>query len=420
MNRDLCREIMGCLRVAGSVEGHLRSLRNFPARAWEASLDWLNLSGIALAFWDRLQRSGTEDTVPHPIRSVLAQYLADHRLRIAVMMREFDSLNGRFQRAGIEYVVWKGFALIPQYCPDACLRPCYDYDYLISADTWEDAKTVMQAAGYVLKPEPSRRLHVTFVPRDVPAGPSKVPLGLYSASLPRKVELHLSPWDQEVLRISFAVPERAMDRKVLRAWEGLSFYCLADPDAFVLQALHAFQHILINWCRLGWLWEIAYFLQNRSTDSPFWENLREGLKASGPLKEVVALVTSLAARLFHAELPAPVRDQAPSAIRSPVALWVERYGLRSALDNFSENKFALFLYREFVRDEEVWREIRRSRLLPLHRPNRVAGAATPGPSPFLPGSWRQAWYVAQRLIHHSVRGVGYAWESAHWSRLRAR
>ena len=104
------------------------------------------------------------------------------------------------------------------------------------------------------------------------------------------------------------------------------------------------------------------------------------LEANEPLTEVVALVISLAARLFHAALPAPIKDQILGAMRGQIALWVNHYGLRSALDNFSENKYALFLYREFVRDEAAWRQIRRTSLLPLHRPNRVAGAAAPATS----------------------------------------
>jgi len=418
MNRDLRREIIGCLRVAGSVEGHLRSLRNFHSRDWEASLDWLNLSGIALVLWDRLQKLGAEDAVPRRVRATLAANLSENRRRVVAMTREFDLLNRQFERAGVECVVWKGFALIPDYCPDACLRPSYDYDYLVSEESWDGAQEVLQAAGYVRKADPGTRIHLTFVPRDFPR---RLPLsrgGLYAATLPRKVELHLSPWDEDALGISLNVRERPWGRKVRRSWQGLTFYSPEEQDAFVFQAVHAFQHILHNWCRLGWLLEIAYFLESRSTDSSFWEKLYADLEAHAALREVVALATSLAAPLFRAESPASIKDQVPGAMRRQVALWVDHYGLRAALDNFSEDKCSLFLYREFVRDEKAWQKIQKSRLLPLHRPNRLAGSVMPATSAPLPESWKQAWYVVRRLIHHSVRGAGYAWESARWDRLR--
>lgn len=418
MNRALAVELIGCLRVAGAVDEHLRSLQNFHLRDWEASLPWLNLSGIALAFWDRLERLGAEDSLPRPVGATLAANLADNRRRVAAMAQEFGSLNRGFERAGIEYAVWKGFALIPEYCPDACLRPMYDYDYLISEDARARAQKALQAAGYVRRPDHGRQQEVTFAPSNFPSRFSKSVPSLYSATLPRKVELHLRPWDEEAFGISLRVPDRALDRKVLRTWQGLSFNSLGEEDAFVFQTLHTFQHILHNWCRLGWLLEIAYFLQHRSTHASFWKRLCAFLEANESLTEVVALVISLAAGLFHAPLPAPIKDQVLGAMRGQIALWVNQYGLRSALDNFSENKYALFLYREFVRDEAAWRQIRSTRLLPRHRPNRPAGAIAPATIALLPANLKQGWYVMHRLVHHMVSGVGYVWESGRWERLR--
>lgn len=418
MNRDLCREIVGCLRVAGPVEEHLQNLGKFRPRDWEASLNWLHLSGFALPFWDRLQKLGAMDAIPRQVGAGLAANLADHRLRVAAMRQEFDSLNLHFERAGIEYAVWKGFALIPEYCPDACLRPTYDYDYLISEGALEYAQGVLQAAGYFRKPDLGTPHSVNFRHSNLPSRLAPSPGGLYAATLPRNVELHVTLWDEDAFGIPLRVPYRPLDRRLRRTWHGLSFYSLAEEDAFVFQMLHTFQHILHNWCRLGWLWEIAHFLEHRSTDAPFWEKLYGHLEANEPLTNVVALVISLAAGIFHVALPAPIKNQILGAMRDQIALWVDHYGLRSALDNFSENKYLLFLYREFVRDEATWRQIRRTRLLPMHRPNRVAGSAASATSVLLPASWKQGWYVVQRLIHHSVRGAGYACESVRWDRLR--
>ncbi|MGA2984376.1 MAG: nucleotidyltransferase family protein [Terriglobia bacterium] len=420
MNRALAAEVVDCLSVAGSSRERLQPLTRFSRRDWQAILDWLNLSGIALVFWDRLQKLGAEDAVPRQVGAALATNLAHHRLRVAAMTQEFDSLNHQFERAGIEYAAWKGFALIPEYSPDACLRPTYDYDYLISRDAWDCAQNVLQAAGYAGKTEHGGQPHLTFALRNLSSPLPYLPGGLYAATLPRKVELRLNPWDEEAFGICLGVPERPLDRRVRRTWHGLRFYSLGEEDAFVFQALHTFQHILHDWCRLGWILEIAHFLQSRSTDSSFWKRLYAHLEGNEPLTEVVALVILLAARVFHAALPALLNDQILGAMRGQMAIWVERYGLRSALDNFSDNKYALFLYREYVRDEAVWRQIRRARLLPLHRPNRVAGAAASATSVLLPASWKQGWYIVQRLIHHSVRGADYAWESARWDRLRRR
>ena len=418
MKRNLCAEIAGCLRVAGPVDEHLLRLRKFSARDWEASLNWLHLSGIALIFWDRLQKLGAEGAVPRQVGASVAAHLVNHRLRVEAMRQEFGSLNHRFEREGIEYAVWKGFALVPEYCPDACLRPTYDYDYLVAGDDPIRAHEVLQAAGYVRKPDHGAAHHVTFMRPVLHSEPLNLPDGYYAATLPRKVELHQLLWDEQVFHIPLKVPERPLDRKLRRTWQGLSFYSLGEEDALVFQALHAFQHILHNWCRLGWLWEIACFLEHRSLDISFWIKFQAHLEGNEPLAEVVALVFTLAAGLFHTMLPGPIKDQIPGAMRGQVSLWVNHYGLRSALDNFHENKYTLFLYREFVRDEAAWRTIRRSRLLPLHRPNRVAGALASTNSPLFGKNWKQAWYIVQRLIHHSVGGSAYVWELARWQRLR--
>jgi hypothetical protein len=418
MNCNLREEIVGCLGFGGSVQARLRNLRSVSARDWEASLHWLNLSGIALTFWDRVQQHGAESVIPPQVRASLTENLVEHRRRVSSMMPEFNALNERFERAGIDYTVWKGFALIPEYCPDAGLRPSYDYDYVISQDAWQRAQDLLDAAGYARKSDPALQVHATFVPRQPAASSLRSPRALYAEALPRKVELHLQPWDDNAHRISIRLPERPLSRKIRRHWQGLSFYALDEQDAFVFQMVHAFQHILHNWCRLGWLLEIAYFLRSRSTDSTFWTRLDTHLAGREPLREIVALVISLAARLYHASLPAPIEDRILTAMRAQVALWVDRYGLSAAVDNFAENKYTLFLYREFVKNEAAWREVRRRSLLPVHRPNRVAEADPSGIARRLPPKWKQAWYVMRRLTHHSLSGAGYAFESLRWTRLR--
>jgi len=420
VNRTLAGDLVECLALTGSPEMRLHRLKRLSRREWESTLSWLDLSGLSLAFWDRLTSLGAADAIPLRAGTRLARNLADHRLRVAAMMEEFNSLNRRFECAGIEYAVWKGFSLIPQYCTDPCLRASYDYDYLISEDARDRAEKVLQAAGYLRKPSRGPEHHTTFLPPNFPARPAPLSGGLYAATLPRKVELHVRLWDEQAFRIPLNVPARPLDRRLLRTSQGLAFYSLGDEDALMFQALHAFQHILHNWCRLGWLREIAYFLERQSADTSFWTRFHAHLAGDQPLTEVVALVFTLASRLFHTTLPLPIKGPLLGSLRPQVSLWVDQYGLCSAFDNFAENKYTLFLYRELVRDEAVWQEIRKNRLLPLHRPNHAAGVAAPATFASLPASWRQGWYVVRRLIHHSVGGARYAWESARWQRIKTR
>ena len=416
--KDIMRQdIIGCLRVTRPGEEAVRSLRRFRSRDWERSLDWLHRSGLALALWDRLQKLGAEDAIPNAVGAGLERCLAEHRLRVAAMREEFYSLNRHLESAGIEYAAWKGFSLVPDYICDACLRPMYDYDYLISAESWADAQAVLQAAGYARRAQPGTEFHVNFVPPHPHAQPRLAVASLYSAELPRRVELHLRARDEEALGIPLNVPQWPLHRRVRRSWQGVSFYALHELDAFVFQALHAFNHILHNWCRLGWFLEIARFLESRSADGRFWEQLLALLEGELPLMKAVGVVVLLASRLFHATLAAPLAARLADATHGRVALWVEHYGLRSALDNFSANKYALFLHREFVPDEAAWRAIQRDRLFPLHLPNRVTGSVATAAPALLPESCRQSWYAVRRVVHHATNGARYARESARWNRL---
>ncbi len=417
MSRDLRREIVAFLGVSASAMKYPHALRTFHRRDWESSLDWMSLSGIALLFYDRLQRFDAVEVVPSSVGAALAANLSHHRRRVVEMTREFDYLNRQFECAGLEFAVWKGFSLIPDYCPDACLRPTYDYDYLIAEGCVENARAVLHREGYAYRPENVTEHSLNFARK---SGSPEQPAssgGLYSASLPRKVELHTQIWDEDAFGIPLRVPERPLHRRSWRSYEGWCFFGLSREDSFLFQTMHVFQHILHDWCRLSWLWEIAYFLEHSRADTPFWNSLRSNLQGNKPLTEVVALVVSLAARLFHATLPDAIKEVILRTMRGRVGLWVERYGLNSAVDNFAENKYGLFLYREFIRDDAAWRQIRRKRLLPVHRPNHVRGAELSAPSVLLPSSWRQCWYVLQRVVHHALKGAGYLWESTRWERL---
>src|SRR5256885_1559231 len=121
MNYALARSIVGSLRVTGSCEEPLVKLIKFGRLDWQRTLPWLADSGLALYFLKRASHSDLHDALPAQIRDHLRRNLANNRRRIAEMKTEFGSLNLYFKAAGVEYVVLKGFALVPDYCPDASL-----------------------------------------------------------------------------------------------------------------------------------------------------------------------------------------------------------------------------------------------------------------------------------------------------------
>lgn len=415
MNRALVREILNCLRVSGLPQMNLVRLQSLGRHHRGQTLAWLDQSGLALYFWMRLNELGAESALPPEARARLARNFADHRRRVADMAEEFGGLTGRLDDARVEYAVLKGFALIPEYCPDASLRTQYDYDYLLPAESLERAGQALRAAGYQRKGPKEDHPVVYFQSARPPRLPSSQE-ELYSPSLRRTVELHLRLWDPDEEKICLAQPEDALSRIRWRSWQGLRFPALADEDALLFQVLHAFRHILHNWCRLSVLYEIAYFLERRSSDSAFWKRFQEHIQGRPRLAECAGVVFSLATDLFGAEIPAEVRAWTTQTLPPALVLWIERYGRDSAPENFCGNKFSLFLHREFIQDPAAWREIRRRRLFPLQRPHRAAQAATSRLSARLAAGWKQWAHSFRRFRFHLGAALHYAWEIPHWER----
>jgi len=417
VKRDLARAITDYLAVSGSPGEHVTKLANCDREHWQHSLEWLDQTGLALWLWDRLKVSGAQDAVPSEIGARLERNMADHGSRVAAMAEEFDSINRLFEADGIEYVVLKGFALAPEYTPDARLRPAYDYDYLVLPQSMERVSHALGNGGYIRRQarvdHPVVYVHSARLPRT----PSRRD-DLYSANLPRCVEIHTRLWEPKALRIPLPLPDDFLARKRSRSWQGLRFYSLSEEDELLFQVLHAFRHIVECWCRLHTFLEIAHFLERRQSDLAFWQRLVDRVRVSPRLPEMVGVVFSLAARLFGAPIPAAIAAGVLPNMRHPLLLWVKRYGCDSALANFTGNKYSLLLYREFVPDVAVWREIQRRRLFPLQRPNRVGGGRTSGISARLFAGWKQSAYVARRLSHHLIAAAQYEWESIQWERIR--
>ena len=417
MKRDLARAITDYLAVSGSSDERATKLANFDRGDWERGLEWLDQTGLALWLWGRLKVSGADDAVPSGIAARLERNMADHSTRVEAMAEEFDSINRRFEADGIEYVVLKGFALAPEYVADARLRPAYDYDYLVQPESAERVSRALGNGGYIRRRErvdhPVVYVHTSRLPR-APSCRDE----LYSAGLPRSVEVHTRLWEPEALKIPLPLPDDFLARKRPRTWQGLRFYSLSEEDELLFQVLHAFRHIIECWCRLYTFLEIAHFLEQRQTDLPFWQRFVERLSLCPRLPEMAGVVFSLAVRLFGAPIPAAIDAGVLHNLRRPLLLWVNRYGYNSALANFTGNKYSLLLYREFVPDDATWREIQRKRLFPMHRPNHVGGGPTRGISERLIAGWKQSAYVARRLSHHLIAAAQYEWESIQWERIR--
>jgi hypothetical protein len=420
LNKALAQCIVDSLRVCGAPEDGAARLRTFSNNDWGRSVDWLHLSGLALLFWHRREERQFEGVVPPEVRARLARNLADNQVRVKEMGAEFDSINRCLEDAAVPFVVLKGFALIPEYFPDAALRSSTDYDYLIPRSALRQADHVLRAAGYVPLVEPKKSYSITYAQAANPPRLVSCLDDMYSTRLPREIEVHSELWERDRERIDLRLPDDLLARRKLRSWQGLQFPALCDEDALIFHLLHLLRHLLGSWCRLSSLFEIAYFLKRRGSDIVFWERLRQRAQSHGRLPQVIGVAFALAADVFGAPIPHAVTEWTTQTLPSGMALWVERYGVSLALQNFSDNKFCLFLHREFVQDVEGWRYVRRRRVFLLERPARVAEAPTATFSSRLRATWTQLTYVLGLLRFHLPATLGYWFELPRWKRMLRR
>jgi hypothetical protein len=418
--------IVKYLRVSGSPEADLSCLRASRHR-WKQILEWLDQCGLALPFWHRLKEEGNTAAIPREISERLERNHADHQLRVAEMLAEFDLINQCFDGAHLKYAAMKGLALTRDYCPDIFLRTTYDYDYLLARESVEAAENVLRAAGYVRKQDPEAHPIVYFHAARPPRFPTSRD-DLYSKAFPRTVELHYLFWDADQLKIPLRLPANPIAQRELRCFrmppnrQSLSsdgpthFYALSEDDDLMFQVLHAFRHILHDWCRLSSLLDLAWFLDRRASDFAFWDRFLRHLRPSRELIEILGVVFSLAGGLFGSIMPEPIFTEIIGNLPRPLVMWVERYGQQAALRNFSHNKCSLFLHREFVPNDSTWRAIQRSRLFPIHRPNQAPQGAGLTLASRAAAKWRHGAYVMRRLEHHLAAAARYKLESFRWER----
>lgn len=419
MNRALARCIVGSLRATGPCEEFLARLGTFTGSDWERTLPWLDDSGLALYLLERVDQRGAHDALPGPIRTRLERNLASNRQRLAAMQREFAFLNGRFEDAGVVFAALKGFTLIPDFCPDASLRLQYDYDYLVSPECESMARRVLGMAGY------SHKTHSTGHEAEGESQFASAPVSLpakdedfYAAALPRRVELHLGLWEPRGEGVFPGVPGDILDRRRLVEWQSMRFPVLADDDALLSQVLHAFMHMLSYWCRLSCFLEITYFLAQRYSDTSFWDRFRCRVKDCRFLPEISGLVFSMATILFGAPVPDEVTQWSARSLVSP--LWVREYGEPWAMASFPGSKLTLFMHAEFVEDPRVWKNVRRSRLLPLHRPAQVSEVKSDQAAQHMKAKWDQWRFVLGRIKFHLGALLRYPWHLFHWKRIQCR
>src|ERR1700761_4787919 len=114
---------------------------------WRSLLRWLDTSGLALYFLDRIAEQRLSHLLPQTVLTRLQRNLFDNTQRMFGMVDESIALHQEFQKAHLWYATLKGFSLFPHSVPKPELRSQLDLDFLVAANSELEARQIMERRG---------------------------------------------------------------------------------------------------------------------------------------------------------------------------------------------------------------------------------------------------------------------------------
>lgn len=376
---------------------------------WQQLLHWMDVSGLALYFLDRVLDLQLNDLLPRAVMARLQQNLIDNTERLRGMVDESIEIQREFQAVGLSYAILKGFSLWPHSVPKLQLRSQLDLDFMVAEDSVSQARQILERRGYRLHAVSGRSWE--FKTDYIPDASLKT---LYKNLPYRSVELHVETNTNSDTSL--------MARTVKRRFHGICMPALSPVDLFLGQGMHLFKHVCSDFSRAAHLLEFRRHILAYRDDDAFWRELQcaadKNPRASLALGVVTLLITNVMGEFAPPLLTRWTVDRLPDTAR----LWIELYGSRSVFASFPGSKLYLLLQRELVSVGVPAKRTLRRALLPLRLPPLISPASPNDTFRMRLSRYRlQFRFVCIRLRFHAVEGARYMWERLRWrQQLRSR
>ena len=377
-------------------------LQNLSTKEWRRLLDWLDISGLALYFFDHLAELQLCHLLPPVIVARLHQNLIDNTLRTSGMIAESVAIQQQFQKARLSYAALKGFSLSPCAVPRPELRHQFDLDFLVAEKSAPEARQILERRGYRLCAISGRSWE--FKINEMPGVSLR---DLYEDLPGRSVELHIEP--------DISDGSSMLERKEEREFYGIRMPVLSPVDLFLGQGLHVYKDICSEFLRTAHLLEFRRHVLVRRHDDAFWNKLRSVATENPRASLGLGVVTQVITHVMGNFAPEALTSWTVQRLPPPALLWIEIYGRSAVFKKFPGNKRYLILQRELeAAGVPAKRSLRRA-LLPLCLPPPVTRAsANENLSLRIRRYHQQVKQIFLRLRFHIVEGIRYYWESRRW------
>lgn len=381
------------------------SLNILSSRQWRSLLRWLDYSGLALYFLDRMQELRLIRWIPTAVLAQLRHKQAENTERTRAMIRETIAIHTCFQQAHILHAVLKGFSLSPLAAPRPELRSQFDLDFLVAEPDTPEASRILERRGYRLYAASGRTREFKFNEK-----PGITLKELYKNLASFTVELH-----SELAHETHGSALRRSNRQQIF---GASIPVLSPVDLLLGQGQHAFKHLCGEFTRASHLVEFRRHVLTRYKDNAFWADLRaRGEETSGAslaLGTVILLITGIMGEFAPDALTSWTVGRLPRSVR----LWVELYGRRVVFGSIPGSKLYLLLQSRLEQQDPTASLSVRRKLFPLRLPLPVIRAFPNETLAFKFNRHRmQLQHLLSRLSFHVVEGIRYAWHAYRWRQL---
>jgi hypothetical protein len=377
-------------------------LRGLSGMEWQRLLYWLDTSGLALYFLDRLTELKQSETLPPDVLARLQQNLADNTARTEGMIAEFSAIHREFQRAALSYATLKGFSLWPSSVPRPELRSQLDLDFLVAEESAREARRLLENRGYHLRAISGRSWE--FKKDEMPGTSLK---DLYKDVPYRSVELHIEA--------SASENHSLLARAEIGSLCGVDMPVLSSVDILLGQGMHAFKHVCSEFSRTAHLLEFRRHVLSRHGDAAFWIELRTCAEENPRAVLALGVITLLIAQVMGVFAPMALTTWTVNRLPPSARLWVQFYGERTVFATFPGNKLYLLLQKELSTSNIPAKRSLRKALLPLSLPPLIVHATTNETLSMRLRRYRtQIGFILFRLRFHAVEGFRYLRELPRW------